>query len=128
MKLVYRWDAQLIYSGTDYVADDYQLASNETFDPLPQPNLMPVKRVGNAWQSATPEEFAAYVKAQQAKYPDRNQQQGPTDQDKMNAMTSLQLAQLLADSKKQDKLNAQLTIDLATVKAELQKNKAQATA
>ena len=134
MKIIYRYGADMVFSSTDIVADDYQPKSGETFVAVPQGGLMPIKWTGTAWQQATQAEHDAYVKAQQALYlqqhPEAARQQGPSDQDKMNAMTSLQLAQLLADSKKQDKLNAQLTIDLATVKAALQKNdnKAQAQA
>lgn len=126
MKLVYRWNSQLIFSGTDYVDDDYQLTGNETFDPVPQPNLIPIKRIGNAWQSATQAEHEAYVKAQQ---PAVSQPQEPTDQQKLNATTSLQLAQMMADNKKQSQFNAQLTIDVANLKKQLQdKTTAQATA
>ena len=132
MKIIYRYGADMVFSSTDIVADDYQPKSGETFVAVPQGGLMPIKWAGSAWQQATPEEHAVYVKQQQALYlqqhPEAARQQGPTDQQKLNATISLQLAQLLADSKKQDKLNAQLTIDLATVKAELQKNKAQAQA
>jgi hypothetical protein len=135
MKLIYKWDSQSIFSGTKLVEDDYQPQAGETFAAIPQPNLIPVKWTGSAWQSATQEEHDAYFKQQQALYlqqhPEAARQQGPTDQQKLNATTSLQLAQLLADSKKQDKLNAQLTIDLASLKQQLQQKndtKAQATA
>lgn len=132
MKIIYQYGADMVFSSTDIVADDYQPKSGETFVAVPQGGLMPIKWTGTAWQQATQAEHDAYIKAQQALYlqqhPEAARQQGPTDQQKLNAATSLQLAQLLADSKKQDALNAQLTIGLATVKAELQKNKAQATA
>ena len=134
-KIIYRYNSQNIFVSTDIVADDYQLQGGETFVAVPQGGLMPIKWTGSAWQQATTEEHAAYVKQQQALYlqqhPEAARQQGPTDQQKLNATTSLQLAQLLANSKKQDKLNAQLTIDLALLKQQLQQKndtKAQATA
>lgn len=134
MKIIYRFGADMVFVSTDIVADDYQPKSGETFVAVPQGGLMPIKWTGAAWQQATQAEHEAYVKAQQAAYlaqhPDAAKQAGPSDQDKLNATTSLQLAQLLADSKKQDALNAQLTIGLAQVRAELQKDdtKAQAQA
>lgn len=128
MKLIYKWGGQSIFSGTKRLEDDYQPQAGETFAAIPQPNLMPVKWTGSAWQSATQEEHDAYVKQQQALYPQQQPSTEPTTQDKLNATTSVQLAQLVDKSKQQDQLNAQLTIDLATVKAALQKNKSQATA
>ncbi len=132
MKIIYRYGADMVFSSTDIVADDYQPKSGETFVAVPQGGLMPIKWAGSAWQQATPEEHAVYVKAQQALYlqqhPEVARQQGPTDQQKLNAATSLQLAQLLADSKKQDKLNAQLTLDIAQLKKQLQGTTAQANA
>lgn len=132
MKIIYQYGVDMVFTGTDIVADDYQPKSGETFVAVPQGGLMPIKWTGTAWQQATQAEHEAYVQAQQAAYlaqhPDAAKQAGPSDQDKLNATTSLQLAQLMADRKKQDQLNAQLTIDLATVKAALQKNKSQATA
>lgn len=107
MKLIYKWDSQSIFSGTKLVEDDYQLQAGETFSAIPQPNLMPVKWTGSAWQSATQEEHDAYVKQQQALYPQQQPSTEPTAQ---------------------DKLNAQLTLDIALLKRKLQSNTAQANA
>lgn len=127
MKLIYKWDGQSIFSGTKLVEDDYQPQAGETFVAIPQPNLMPVKWTGSAWQSATQEEHDAYVKQQQALYPQQQPSNEPTTQDKLNANTSVQLAQLVDKSKQQDQLNAQLTIDVATLKQALQKQDTKTT-
>lgn len=43
----------------------------------------------------------------------------PTDQQKLDAQTQIQLAQLLQQNKKQAAFNAQLTVDVATLKKQL---------
>jgi nucleoside phosphorylase len=131
MKIVYRYNSQNVFVSNDVVADDYQLQAGETFVAIPQWGLMPIKWTGSAWQQATTEEHAAYVQQQQAAYlaqhPGTAKQAGPSDQDKLNATTSVQLDQLVYKSKQQDQLNAQLTIDVATLKQALQKQDTKTT-
>lgn len=68
MKTVYRADALThIFIGSDNVADDYQLKSNETFDD-PSGKLEPVKLKSTGWVAATAVEHEAYVKQRQADY------------------------------------------------------------
>lgn len=130
MKLIYKWDSQSIFSGTNLVEDDYQPQGNECFDAIPQPNLMPVKRINNgtAWQSATQEEHEAYVKQQQALYPQQQPSTEPTAQDKLNAQLTLDNAKQAKVNADQAKLNAQLTLDIAQLKKQLQGTTAQANA
>lgn len=113
MKLIYKWDSQSIFSGTKLVEDDYQPQAGETFVAIPQPNLMPVKWTGSAWQSATQEEHDAYVKQQQALYPQQQPSNEPTTQDKLNANTSVQLANLMQADQQQKQINANLTLQIA---------------
>lgn len=128
MKLIYKWDSQNIFSGTKLVEDDYTPAVNETFVAIPQPNLMPVKWTGSAWQSATQEEHNAYVKQQQALYPQQQPSNEPTAQDKLNAQLTLDHAKQAKVNADQAKLNAQLTLDIAQLKKQLQGTTAQANA
>lgn len=115
MKLIYKWDGQSIFSGTKLAEDDYQLQANECFDAIPQPNLMPIKRINNgtAWRSATQEEHDAYVKQQQALYPQQQSSNEPTTQDKLNATTTVQLANLMQANQQQEQINANLTLQIA---------------
>ncbi len=126
MKIIYRYGADMVFSSTDIVADDYQPQAGETFAAIPQPNLMPVKWTGSAWRQATPEEHAAYVKQQQAQRPQRNVE--PTAQDKLNAQLTLDNAKQAQVNANQAKLNAQLTLDIAQLKKQLQGTTAQANA
>lgn len=105
MKLIFKWDSQSVFSGTKFVEDDYQPQAGETFAAIPQPNLMPVKWTGSAWQSATQEEHDAYVKQQPSSE--------PTTQDKLNATTSVQLANLMQADQQQKQINANLTLQIA---------------
>lgn len=127
-KIVYRYDSNNLFTSTDLVGADYQLKPGETFLAVPQGALEPIKWTGSAWQSATQEEHDAYVKQQQALYPQQQPSNEPTTQDKLNANTTVQLAQLVDKSKQQDQLNAQLTIDVATLKQALQKQDTKTTA
>lgn len=126
MKIIYQYGADMVFTGTDIVADDYQPQAGETFAAIPQPNLMPVKWTGSAWQSATQEEHDAYVKQQQAQRPQRNVE--PTAQDKLNAQLTLDNAKQAQVNANQAKLNAQLTLDIAQLKKQLQGTTAQANA
>ena len=128
MKLIYKWDNQQIFSGTKLVEDDYQPQAGETFSAIPQPNLMPVKWTGSAWQSATQEEHDTYVKQQQALYPQQRPSTEPTAQDKLNAQLTLDNAKQAKVNADQAKLNAQLTMDIAQLKKQLQGTTAQANA
>lgn len=97
MKLIYKWDSQSIFSGTKLVEDDYQPQAGETFSAIPQPNLMPVKWTGSAWQSATQEEHDAYVAEQRKLHPDWYPEQKPVgpsaEQQMINALGKQQMTQ-----------------------------------
>ena len=110
MKLIYKWDSQSIFSGTKLVEDDYQPQAGETFSAIPQPNLMPVKWTGSAWQSATQEEHEAYVKQQQAQFP--QQPQEPTKQDAALQALGQQVGTLTVANQQTTKL-AKQAIDAA---------------
>lgn len=110
MKLIYKWDSQSVFSGTKLVEDDYQLQAGETFSAIPQPNLMPVKWNGSAWQSATQEEHDAYVKQQQAQFP--QQPQEPTKQDAALQALGQQVGTLTVANQQTTKL-AKQAIDAA---------------
>ncbi|WP_283584552.1 hypothetical protein [Limosilactobacillus urinaemulieris] len=62
------------------------------------------------WKGITKEEW-------EAKLPQHPVE--PTDQQKLDAQTQIQLAQLLQQNKKQATFNAQLTVDVATLKKQL---------
>ena len=63
-----------------------------------------------AWKGITKEEWEAKLPAEP---------QNPTDQQKLEAQTQIQLAQLLQQNKEQATLNAQLAIDIATLKKQV---------
>lgn len=63
-----------------------------------------------AWKGITKEEWEAKLPQHPAE---------PTDQQKLDAQTQIQLAQLLQQNKKQAAFNAQLTVDVATLKKQL---------
>ncbi len=109
MKAVYTWNKDDELDKIFMAEDDYQLKDNETFK-KPQDGLYePIKWNGTDWVGTPKEVWEAAQPKAEIK---------PTDQQKLNSTISLQLAQLLANSKKQDKLNAQLAIDIAQLKAQ----------
>lgn len=97
-KTVYTWNDQMIFDGTKLVDDDHMLGSNETFDALPQPNLMPAKWGGTGWVSATQEEHDAYLaeqqKAMEQMYPELVASDTPSAGDKALNALGLQLAEV----------------------------------
>lgn len=62
------------------------------------------------WKGITKEEWEAKLPQHPAE---------PTDQQKHDAQTQIQLAQLMQQNKEQATLNAQLTIDIATLKKQV---------
>lgn len=92
-KYVYVWDAQNHWSDKKVATEDYKPQANETFDPVPEGANMPITRVANGWREATAEEHEAYVKAENAKHPD-HQQQGPSKQDQALNALGLQIAEM----------------------------------
>lgn len=117
MKGIYRANATTQrFSSSGIVADDYVLQANETFE-NPTGKLEPAKLVGTTWQDATPEEHEAWIRAQQASLPKIDN--GPTAQDKLNALITKQFAQLVQSNKEQATINARLTLDIANLKKQL---------
>lgn len=114
MKAVYTWDADKHFNGIKMVADDYQLGQNETFK-KPQDGLYePISWTGADWVGTPKEVWEANQPKVEVK---------PTQQQKLNATTTQQIAQLLATNQQQAKLNAQLTVDIAQLKKQLQTTK-----
>ncbi|WP_323064339.1 hypothetical protein [Limosilactobacillus reuteri] len=117
MKGIYRADPTTNrFSSSDIVSDDYVLQANETFE-NPTGKMEPAKLVGTTWQDATPEEHEAWIKAQQVSLPKIDN--GPTAQDKLNALITKQFAQLVQSNKEQATINARLTLDIANLKKQL---------
>lgn len=117
MKLIYKWDSQSIFSGTKLVEDDYQPQAGETFSAIPQPNLMPVKWTGSAWQSATQEEHDAYVAEQRKLHPDWYPEQkpvGPSAEQQMIATLGQQQAKTDANVKQMQQMIAMLGSQMAS--------------
>lgn len=111
MKAVYTWNKDDELDKIFMVEDDYQLKDNETFK-KPQDGLYePIKWNGTDWVGTPKEVWEANQPKVEIK---------PTDQQKLNAATNLQIAQLLAANKQQAQLNAKLTIDIAQLKAQTQ--------
>lgn len=110
MKTVFKYDTNNIFSGTVLVPDNYQLAGNETFMQLPQPNLMPIRWTGSTWVNATQDEHDAY----QQKMSQNTGNSQPTSQQKLNA-------QLLSADASQKNINAGLIKDIADIKETLKK-------
>lgn len=103
-KHVYCWDTKMKLSDFKLVDDDYQLKSNETFV-RPEDGLYePITWNGSTWVGTSHEVWEANQPTVKIE---------PTDQQKLNAQVSLQLAQLSKDVADQKKINAQLTVQLA---------------
>lgn len=120
MKTIYRANSTTKrFASSDIVDDDYVLQANETFED-PSGKQEPAKLVGTSWQDATQEEHEAWVKAQQAALPIVDNK--PTDQQKRDAQTQIQLAQLMQQNKEQATFNAKLTIDIAMLKKQVADN------
>lgn len=105
MKTVYRADALThIFIGSDNVADDYQLKSNETFD-NPSGKLEPVKLKSTGWVAATAVEHEAYVKQRQADYLANNPMPAQQPDKGTEALGALgkQVGQLVIDNQKNTK-------------------------
>lgn len=112
MIVIYRYDASTKkLTGTDVVADDYGLKANETTVVCPDGLYeSSFDEAVQTWKGITKEEW-------EAKHP--QQPVEPTTQQKLDAQTQIQLAQLLQQNKKQAAFNAQLTVDVATLKKQL---------
>lgn len=115
MIVIYRYDASTKkLTGTDVVADDYGLQANETTvvcpDGLYEPSF---DEAAQTWKGITKEEW-------EAKHP--QQPVEPTTQQKLDAQTQIQLAQLMKQNKEQATLNARLTIDIASLKKQIAGN------
>ena len=93
-KTIYRWDADGFLTTTDVVADDYVLKSNETTTGPDKIEKSTVKWDGSGWRQLTDEEDAAYVKAHQTLMPMPNQQQGPTNDQKLLMNQQADIVQL----------------------------------
>lgn len=114
MKAVYTWDADKHFNGIKMVEDDYQLADNETFK-KPQDGLYePISWTGTDWVGTPKDAWEANQPKVEVK---------PTDQQKLNANVSLQLAQLAQAQKQQEKINAQLTLQNAQLAQQLKTSK-----
>lgn len=114
MKAVYTWDADKHFNGIQMVADDYQLADNETFV-KPQDGLYePISWTGTDWVGTPKEVWESNQPKVEVK---------PTAQQQLNANVSLQLAQLAQAQKQQEKINAQLTLQNAQLAQQLKTNK-----
>lgn len=112
MIVIYRYNASTKkLTGTDVVADDYELKANETTvvcpDGLYEPSF---DEAAQTWKGITKEEW-------EAKHP--QQPVEPTTQQKLDAQTQIQLAQLMKQNKEQATLNARLTIDIASLKKQV---------
>lgn len=112
MIVIYRYDASTKkLTGTDVVADDYGLQANETTvvcpDGLYEPSF---DEAAQTWKGITKEEWEA------------KQPVEPTTQQKLDAQTQIQLAQLMKQNKEQATLNARLTIDIASLKKQIAGN------
>lgn len=112
MIVIYRYNASTKkLTGTDVVADDYELKANETTivcpDGLYEPSF---DEAAQTWKGITKEEW-------EAKHP--QQPVEPTTQQKLDAQMQIQLAQLMKQNKEQATLNARLTIDIASLKKQV---------
>lgn len=115
MIVIYRYGASTKkLTGTDVVADDYGLKANETTvvcpDGLYEPSF---DEAAQTWKGITKEEW-------EAKHP--QQPVEPITQQKLDAQTQIQLAQLMKQNKEQATLNARLTIDIASLKKQIAGN------
>lgn len=115
MIVIYRYDASTKkLTGTDVVADDYGLQANETTVVCPDGLFEPCfDETGKKWVGISQEEW-------EAKHP--QQPVEPTTQQKLDAQTQIQLAQLMKQNKEQATLNARLTIDIASLKKQIAGN------
>lgn len=100
-----------VFGSTKFVDEGYQLAANESFE-MPPVGLYKPKLVNGQWQGLTEEQM-------KAEHPEWFPSTKPTEQQKLDAQTQIQLAQLLQQNKKQAAFNAQLTVDVATLKKQL---------
>lgn len=120
MKQVYMYDTAGLFTGFKTVADDYQLTTGETVVAIPQPNVMPIKWTGSAWQNATAEEATAYQKQLTVGHPAPAVSVAPTgpseDTQAVNAL-GLQLAQIQAAQAATTQAVNALGLQLATMKA-----------
>lgn len=109
-KAVYSWDKDNHFDTIKLVEDDYQLASNETFVKPEDGLYEPITWNGSTWVGVSKEEW-------ETKHPQNPIE--PTVQQKLDAQTQIQLAQLMKQNKQQAALNAQLTIDIASLKKQV---------
>lgn len=112
MKAIYRFDASQVFLGSNIVEDDYTLKPNETFVKPTDGLYEPIKWNGTAWVGTSKED---YEKA----HPASTATDEPTDQQKLNATTDVDVAQLMAYSKRQNQINTSLSVDVAVLKKQL---------
>lgn len=118
MKAIYTWNADNHFVGIKMVEDDYALKDGETFTKPKDGLYEPITHQGtypsDTWIGTSKEVWEANQPKIEIK---------PTDQQKLNAATNLQIAQLLAANKQQVQLNAKLTVDIAQLKAQAKTTK-----
>ncbi len=114
-KMIFRWDTQSHFDSKSFVADDYQLKSNETFVAVPDGQNQPSTWTGSSWREATEEEHAAYL-AEKAQNLGMPSPQEPSGQDTALAGLLKDVATIKTNSKSQDQLNSSIMKQLADQK------------
>lgn len=79
MKVIYRFDNNNIFTGSDLIEDNAVLPSNSTLVPISGSPKDPVRWNGNEWLAATDEEHEEYHKN------DPVEEAQASSQDKINA-------------------------------------------
>lgn len=95
MKIVYKYDGNNHFAGTDCVDDDYVLKASETFIPVPTGQLQPSIFTGNAWIGTDEKTWQAQQEAERQANQKANPVTPSSEQQMINAL-GLQVANLQA--------------------------------